>query len=243
MAGYRRVVKLVRSLGVEPIVHKVAGSLYRVETQEPVLHFTFDDGPHPDVTPDVLEVLDEYGAKATFFIVTKRAQQHPDLVAETLRRGHEIALHTRTHPRLTELSSKKLDEEIRGAQADLEDVAGREVRWFRPPYGAQNLRSLAVVRRGRMRTLLWSLDSKDWKGLTPDTALAPSLGGLVPGAVVLLHDIPVDEEEGDDVSRGFISKADLTRLLLEETSRRGLKPVSLDELLDAGIERRKAKLG
>lgn len=243
MTQSRRAVRIVRSLGLERPIHAIAGSLFQVMTDEPVFHLTFDDGPHPEITPRVLDVLDEYRAKATFFVLTERAQQHHELLHETMHRGHDIALHTRTHPRLTETPWNRLRDEICAARRDLEEVAGIEIGWFRPPYGAQNIRSLSLVKACGMQTVLWSVDSRDWKGLTRDDPLQRSLKFLLPGGMLLMHDVPVGEDENEDDANGFIPKDELTRLFLEELALRKLEPVSLHALLAAGTPLRKAKFG
>lgn len=243
MTNRRRSVRFVKSLHIERPVHAVAGSLIGVTTTEPVFHLTFDDGPHPVVTPRILDVLDEHGAKATFFVLTQQAHTYPEVLAEVMRRGHELALHTRSHPRLTELSWRGLIDEIRYARHDLEQLAQREVRRFRPPYGAQNVRSLTVARASGMKTVLWSVDSRDWKGLTRDEPLERAMPWLRPGGMLLMHDTPVGDNEQDDDDRGFIPKDELTRLYLEELDHIGLQAVSLDELLSSGRKRRKAKFG
>jgi peptidoglycan/xylan/chitin deacetylase (PgdA/CDA1 family) len=168
---------------------------------------------------------------------------YPDLIHETMRRGHDIALHTRTHPRLTEVPLGRLRDEICAARRDLEEVAGIEVEWFRPPYGAQNIRSLSVVKACGMQTVLWSVDSRDWKGLTQENPLAKSLKGLEPGGILLLHDVPVGESEMEDAARGYLPKDELTRMFLDELAERGLEPVSLSSLLSSGEPLRRAKFG
>ncbi|MGD2060738.1 MAG: polysaccharide deacetylase family protein [Acidimicrobiia bacterium] len=227
-------------MGLEKPIHAMAGSLVGVNTSQPVFHLTFDDGPHPDVTPRVLDVLSEHQVTATFFVLTERAQQHPELIDRLKRQGHEIALHTRTHPRLTETPLAQMIDEIRHARRDLEEVTKTKVRWFRPPYGAQNLRSLAVVRASGMQTVLWSVDSWDWKGLTAENPLERRAERLTPGGILLMHDTPADES-GDDAAKGLIAKDELTALYLAELAKRGLEAVSLDDLLAAGTPTRRAK--
>jgi peptidoglycan/xylan/chitin deacetylase (PgdA/CDA1 family) len=243
LAESRRAVRVVRSIGLERPIHAVAGSLFRVTTDEPVFHLTFDDGPHPDITPRVLDVLDEFDTKATFFVLTDNAQKHPDLIRDTIKRGHGIGLHSRTHPRLTDMPLGRLRDEICAARRDLEAVAGIEIEWFRPPYGAQNIRSLSVVKMCGMQTVLWSVDSRDWKGLTAENPLERSLKFLEPGGILLLHDVPVGEDEEDDRSHGFVPKDELVRMFLVELRQRKLRPVSLTDLLAAGEPLRKAKFG
>jgi peptidoglycan/xylan/chitin deacetylase (PgdA/CDA1 family) len=242
MARYRRLTKFVRSLGVERAVHAVAGSAYAVDTTAPVFHLTFDDGPNPEVTPDVLDALDEFDAKATFFVLTERAEEHPEIVGETVRRGHRIGLHTRTHQRLSECSFSRLVDEVYTARRDLERVTGSPVRWFRAPYGSEGLRSLPVIRFAGMRSLNWSVDTHDWKGLAAEDPIGNWEKNVGAGGVALLHDVPAGDSIVEDDANGLIRKSDLTRKLLNLLTDRGLQPVSLDQLLAAGPALRRAKL-
>ena len=136
MARFGRAVAAARALRLERPINAVTGSIFEVETTEPVFHLTFDDGPHPDMTRRVLDTLERYEATATFFLVTRTAQTHPEIVQEVVARGHEIGLHSRTHMRLSTASWRDLNDEICAARRDLEEITGRAVHWFRPPYGA-----------------------------------------------------------------------------------------------------------
>jgi peptidoglycan/xylan/chitin deacetylase (PgdA/CDA1 family) len=227
---------------MERPVHFVVGTYYAVATARPCYHLTYDDGPHPEVTPQVLDALDEHGAKATFFVVADEARRHPELIAEELRRGHEVGLHSRTHPRLTKAGWRQLLDEIKRARHDLEEIAQREIRWFRPPYGAQSLSSLSVVRASRMKTLLWSVDSKDWRERGPDEPLELSVDSVAPGGVVLFHDTPGSREHGE-LPPPSMPKDELTRYFLDRLAGREMLPVGIDELMESGSPLRKAKLG
>ncbi|HEU4895284.1 MAG TPA: polysaccharide deacetylase family protein [Acidimicrobiia bacterium] len=242
MARYQRLTDFVRSLGIEKGVHAIAGSAYAVDTDEPVFHLTFDDGPNREVTPDVLDALDEFGAKATFFVLTSRAQEHPELVAETMARGHLVGLHTRTHTRLSDCNFSQLVDEVYTARKDLEEVTGVPVEWFRAPYGAEGARSLPVIRFAKMKSLNWSVDTHDWKGLDAASPIGGWRERIGSGGVALLHDVPSGETVGDDDANGFVRKGDLTRALLRELRDRELAPVSLPELLATGPTLRRAKL-
>ncbi len=220
----------------------MAGSVCEVSTSRPVFHLTFDDGPHPEVTRAVLDVLGESKVPATFFLLVDNAKRHADLVEETLARGHEIGLHGRTHLRLSSASWSAIKDEVAKAHDELEDVSGHEVKFFRPPYGAHGIRSLAVTRARRMKTVLWSVDTDDWKGITPADPLQGTTARMAPGGISLQHDTPAGESVADDQGRGLIGKDVLTREVLAEMARRGLQPVSLDELLSAGDPVRRAKV-
>ena len=240
MAG--SMTRLPKSFRLDRPVHAVFGSIYEVRTEEPIVHLTYDDGPHPEVTSAVLDVLDEFGIEATFFMLTRQAERHPDLVGEVRRRGHAIALHTRTHRPLPELGWRQLIDEVITARKDLEAIAGVPVRWFRPPYGADGWRGVPITRVGKMTSVAWTADTHDWKGLTGEDPLRNARKNLRPGAIVLMHDVPATGSRQEDESRGLVTKEALTRLLVDEIERRGLQPVSLDRLLRAGPPVKRVRL-
>jgi peptidoglycan/xylan/chitin deacetylase (PgdA/CDA1 family) len=243
MARYRKTARFVRSLRLERAAHLLAGSLCEVATERPVFHVTFDDGPHPDVTPKVLDALDEHSAPATFFLLTENAEKHPELVEEIMRRGHEIGHHSRTHPRLSTAPWGTLTDEILASRRDLERVAGRPIKLFRPPYGAHGLRSLYMVKGAGLKTVLWSVDSEDWKGLpASEDPLERTRQRIARGGILLLHDRPAGESVEEDRHLDRIAKDDLTRRYLEELAGVGLETVSLDELLASGDQVRRAKV-
>lgn len=242
MARKRRAAQVARALGLSRALDVVAGSLCEVATTRPVFHLTFDDGPHPEVTPAVLDVLAEDDVPATFFLLADPATRHPEIVREVLARGHEIGLHGRTHLRLSTAPWNAITDEISKAHAELEEVAGRPVKFFRPPYGAHGIRSLYVTRARGMKTVLWSVDTDDWKGLARDNPLQGTTNRMAAGGISLQHDTPAGESVAEDEAKGLIRKDVLTREVLAEMDRRGLQPVSLDELLSEGRPVRRAKV-
>jgi peptidoglycan-N-acetylglucosamine deacetylase len=242
MARRRRGATALRSMGLGRVVDNVAGSLCEVDTDRRVFHITFDDGPHPEVTPAVLDVLDEHQVPATFFVLVDPAKAHPEVVAETLARGHRIGLHGRTHLRLSNASATAIADEVSRAHRELEEVVGGKVDLFRPPYGAHGLRSLLATRRRGMKTILWSVDTDDWKGLSPDSPLQGTTRRMAAGGIGLMHDTPARGTVEADRSEGLVRKQDLVRALVEEMARLQLRPVSLDELTSAGAPVRRAKV-
>lgn len=242
MARRRLIATVAGALGARRGIDAIAGSLCEVATSRPVFHLTFDDGPHPDVTPAVLETLAESNVRATFFLLADPAKRHPEIVRETVARGHDVGLHGRTHLRLSTASWSAIKDEISQAHAELEEVVGRPVRLFRPPYGAHGLRSLWLTKSRGMKTILWSVDTDDWKGLTPEEPLQGTTNRMAPGGIGLLHDTPAEGTVDADRLKGLIEKEALAKALIEEMSRRGLEPVSLEELLSAGQPVRRAKV-
>ncbi|HZQ04386.1 MAG TPA: polysaccharide deacetylase family protein [Gaiellaceae bacterium] len=150
---------------------------------------TFDDGPHPQGTPAVLELLASRDAKATFFLVGEQVDRFPSLAAEIASAGHEVAVHGYRHRLLLRRSPSGFAADLDRAVAAIGEATGRAPAVYRPPYGIFSLPALAVVRRRRLTPLLWTRWGKDWR---PD-ATGPSISALAcaslaPGDVVVLHD-------------------------------------------------------
>jgi peptidoglycan/xylan/chitin deacetylase (PgdA/CDA1 family)/glycosyltransferase involved in cell wall biosynthesis len=170
----------IRALPRRLLVRRGGGAARRVA-------LTFDDGPH-QMTDAYLDVLDRYGARATFFVVGKACAEHPEAAARMAARGHEVAGHGFTHRAFTKLEPDTLRDELDRTTALL--PAPRTSRpLVRPPYGATSLRSLALTARAGYTTVLWSRDSDDCRTYSPDevvSRLAPA--ELAPGEIVLLHE-------------------------------------------------------
>ncbi|HVR04647.1 MAG TPA: polysaccharide deacetylase family protein [Solirubrobacteraceae bacterium] len=150
---------------------------------------TFDDGPHPQGTPAVLDALAAAGAHATFFLVGEQVRRNPGLAAEIVAAGHGIGLHCDRHRNLLRLGPRQTLLDIRRAQAVVEEATGRAVGLYRPPYGILNATALACAHRSGWRTLLWSHWGRDWRArATPESIAAEVTSGVRPGAVLLLHD-------------------------------------------------------
>src|SRR4051812_38208877 len=136
---------------------------------------TFDDGPHPQGTPAVMEALARAGATATFFLVGEQAERRPALVAELVAAGHEIALHGHRHRNLMRLGARALAADLDRGAAVLADAAGGPVRRHRPPYGIYTKTGLELVRARGWETVLWSRWGKDWRRLTTPERIARRL--------------------------------------------------------------------
>jgi peptidoglycan/xylan/chitin deacetylase (PgdA/CDA1 family) len=150
---------------------------------------TFDDGPHPDGTPAVLDRLDELGWSATFFVLGSAVLQEPDVVREVMRRGHAIGVHGFDHRYLISRQPAAAWRDLTRATETVRAVTGTAVRWWRPPYGVLSGPALAGALRLGLRPLLWSAWGKDWTAdATPERVAATVGDGRLDGGVVLLHD-------------------------------------------------------
>lgn len=164
-------------------------SLPRVLPGATGVALTFDDGPHPEGTPAVLELLARAGACATFFVVGEQVRRRPELVAEIAAAGHQVALHGYRHRLQLRMTPGQVRDDITRGAATIEDVTGAAVAWHRPPYGIYSVAGLNAARAAGLRPLLWSRWGKDWRRFTTPRRIASrALRGLLPGDVILLHD-------------------------------------------------------
>jgi peptidoglycan/xylan/chitin deacetylase (PgdA/CDA1 family) len=181
---------------------------------------TFDDGPHAQGTPAVLEVLAGQQVKATFFLVGEQVRRNPSLPREILAGGHEIALHCDRHRNLLRLGPRQVREDIARAHDTITAATGREPKLYRPPYGVLNAAALREARARGWRTLLWSQWGRDWEArATPESIAMRVTDGASGGAVLLLHD--ADDYSAPDSWRRTV--AALPRVL-ETMRERGLEP-------------------
>ncbi|HEY3001306.1 MAG TPA: polysaccharide deacetylase family protein [Kribbellaceae bacterium] len=144
-----------------------------------VVYLTFDDGPDPRWTPQVLDLLQRYDASATFFMLGDEVDAHPGLVRQVRDAGHAIGNHSVDHKDLTKVSAARLRAEIAGGPAS---------RCFRPPYGATNARVRAAIRAAGLRQVLWDVDPDDWQRPGAPVIASRILTHVHNGDVVLMHD-------------------------------------------------------
>lgn len=150
---------------------------------------TIDDGPEPEVTPQVLEILDRYQVKATFFCIGKRAKLYPELTKEIVQRGHEVGNHSQRHHHNFSLSgTKAITREVASAQQTLTDITGVVPKFFRAPAGLRNMFLAPVLARLNLQLAHWSIRAYDTKVKNPEQVSIKLLSGLKPGAILLLHD-------------------------------------------------------
>jgi peptidoglycan-N-acetylglucosamine deacetylase len=150
---------------------------------------TFDDGPHPEGTPAVLEVLARAGARATFFVIGEQVRRRPELVARSAAAGHGIALHGDRHRLQLRLSAAAIAADLARGTAAIEDAAGTTPAWHRPPFGIYSPAGLRAARTAGLAPLLWSRWGRDWRKLTtPDRIASRATHGVIAGDVILLHD-------------------------------------------------------
>jgi peptidoglycan/xylan/chitin deacetylase (PgdA/CDA1 family) len=151
---------------------------------------TFDDGPHPEGTPAVLEVLAGAGARATFFLIGEQVRCRPELAARIAAEGHAVALHGYRHRLQLRLTPAQVAEDIARGVAAIQDAVGpAPLHRHRPPYGIYSPAGLRAARAAGLSPLLWSRWGRDWrKFTTPRLIAGRATRGVIPGDVILLHD-------------------------------------------------------
>jgi peptidoglycan-N-acetylglucosamine deacetylase len=150
---------------------------------------TFDDGPHPEGTPAILDVLAAAGARATFFLIGEQVERRPELAARIAAEGHVVALHGYRHRLQLRLSSRVVTDDLRRGAAAIHQATGRAPVLHRPPYGIYSPAGLRAARTAGLEPLLWSRWGKDWrKFTTPRRIVRRATRGVIGGDVILLHD-------------------------------------------------------
>jgi peptidoglycan/xylan/chitin deacetylase (PgdA/CDA1 family) len=162
------------------------GSLIRVATREPAIALTFDDGPDPQETPRVLDVLERHGARGTFFQVGKSVERYPEIVARAAAAGHALANHSWDHPSFRQIRGSYRRAQIRWCGEALAPHGG--TRLFRPPFGEQSLASRLDALRCGHRVVCWDVVAEDWRDDPADVLVARVMRRLRRGSIVLFHD-------------------------------------------------------
>ena len=175
-----------------PVAPRAAASLRIARTLGPRsagIALTFDDGPHPEGTPAVLELLAQAGYKATFFMIGEQVERRPALARQVAAEGHGVALHGYRHRLQLRRRRSALEADVDRGLGVIEHATGVRLTHHRPPYGVYSPAGLDVVTGRGLKPLLWSRWGKDWRRFTtPERIARRVIGGLSDGDVVLLHD-------------------------------------------------------
>ncbi len=156
---------------------------------EKLVALTFDDGPHPRYTDEVLAVLDKYGVKATFFMIGINITYWPQVAKRVHMAGHEIGNHTFTHPHLKQLGEEALLSEIEDCNREIAGITQKPPLLFRPPEGAKDTTACRALAKKGITPVMWSIDTNDWRGGKPPLLMAKEILKQVKGGdIILCHD-------------------------------------------------------
>ncbi|RME70602.1 MAG: polysaccharide deacetylase family protein [Chloroflexi bacterium] len=159
-----------------------------VHTSQKLIALTFDDGPHPAFTPRLLELLAQYRARATFFMVGQHVEQWPNLARQVVQAGHEAGNHTFTHSRLVGRTPWAVAGELLRCKRAIRRATGVSPRLMRPPEGKQDVIAFLTARLLGYRVVHWSASAFDWRGDPAEVVTRRVLSGVGRGAIVLMHD-------------------------------------------------------
>jgi peptidoglycan/xylan/chitin deacetylase (PgdA/CDA1 family) len=187
---------------------------------------TFDDGPDPDSTPLLLDVLGELGLKATFFVVGEQLMKHHAIAREALARGHELGLHCFEHVAYDTLPGRMASDDVARALGTFEAAVGRRPRFFRPPYGLFDEPSYQACGDLGLEPVYWSAWGLDWEAISPERIAELVTRDLADGAIVLLHDSPryAPRPSAD-------TTVEAVRLIAEKAASLGLSPGPLGHMV------------
>lgn len=162
--------------------------LYQEPTEKKVIALTFDDGPYPPYTQDLLKLLAEEKVHVTFFLVGENAVKHSDLIRQEMAAGHEIALHSYIHQDQLKLKPEEVRANLERGKAALKQITGKDVQYFRPPHGFKDWLVLDEIQRAGLEAVNWSVIPRDWTNPGADVIAERVISKAHPGAIVLLHD-------------------------------------------------------
>ena len=205
-----------------PRVAAWLGIVRRQESADGVA-LTFDDGPHSQGTPLVLEALREAGAAATFFLAGEQVERRPSLAAEIVAAGHRVELHCHRHRNALRLTTRQFIEDAERGRATIEEATGQAVADHRPPYGIYTGGALRACRQRGWRPVLWSRWGRDWRGsATAKSTARRAIDSVASGDIVLLHDADYYSAPGS-----WARTVAALPIILAELENDGLKTVSL----------------
>ena len=177
-----------------------------VSTSQKAVAITFDDGPNPIYTPQVLEIFAKAEGKATFFMIGEQMEKNPELVKEAAEQGHEIGNHTYTHPKLTELTPADCLAEIERTEQMIRELTGKKPVTFRPPYLDYNHETISVVEsKGYSMIGALNLEAQDWEQPGVDHILAASKKSVKNGSILIFHDGYGDRSQTIQAVRELVS--------------------------------------
>lgn len=199
------------------VLGRPTNEIHNLRAGGPHVALTFDDGPHPVLTPVILDLLDRYGARGTFLLIGKQAETYPELVRMIADRGHEIGNHSYSHRNLTDLSQLEVERELVMTRQIVRRACGRFITLFRPPGGHYNATVRAATRATGFSPLFWNENIGNYAGRAPDEIVPSMLRKVGNSGIILLHN-------------GYDETPAILPALLNELSTRGYRMGTVSEL-------------
>lgn len=161
--------------------------IYSVDRNDSKISISFDCAYGADYTYKLLDILDEYNVKCTFFVVKFWAEKYPDVLKEIVKRGHEVGTHSSTHPNMSKLSEDKIRNELISSMEKITEITGEKVELFRPPYGDYDNKVISVSESLSLYTIQWDVDSIDWKDISAKEIVNRVVKRTKSGSIILCH--------------------------------------------------------
>lgn len=203
-------------------------------TQNPaagkIVALTFDDGPYPPYTQELLQVLKRQNVRATFFMVAENAARHPELVRQIAAQGHTVALHAERHRDFLKLTCEEQQADVAEGKAILEKLSGQQISLMRPPHGFRDWSVLATLRANGLTAVNWSVIPRDWTNPGAAVIVDRVLAQVTPGAIILLHD---GDSPKYQASRAQTIQA--TQIIINKLRAAGYNFVTVNELMAKGV--------
>ena len=205
-----------------------SGTVYRVKTKQKVVALTFDDGPSPEWTPQILDALKAANVKATFFMIGHHVKKYPEIARRVAEEGHTIGNHTYAHSVLLYYTPEEVEEEIKYTELVIKEVTGQKTKFFRPPKAWTMKDMKDKVKAMGYEIVLWSLNSKDWVTFNHRYIVKLLTFQARSGDILLFHDSGnVMSAEGGDRSQTVAA----IPLLAKRLRRNGFEFVTIEEML------------
>lgn len=185
-----------------------------IDPNKPMVALTFDDGPTRDNTVRILEILEKYNARATFFTVGYNMDGNEDIIQKIAEQGSEVANHTASHKDLAKLTAEEINYEVNSVADKIKSLTGQKNVLIRPPYGSVNDLVMSTLTEP---VILWSIDTEDWKTKDPEATLNHVKATVFDGAIILMHDLHAET-------------VDATEKLMEYLTSEGYQVVTVSEM-------------
>lgn len=206
-------------------------AVLHANTDKKYVALTFDDGPNPPFTDQIIDVLDKYGVKATFFVVGQEVRKYPGTFRKIVKKGHEMGNHSWDHTRLTYKSYGYISNQISSTDKIIRDYGYVGTIYFRAPFGHKLIVLPYILNESNRLHILWDIELYDWDSPPPELMLSKLDEKISPGSIILLHDGDAVAKDGVKAPRA--ATVEVTKLILEKYIKQGYKFVTISELLDA----------
>lgn len=196
-----------------------------------VISISFDDGPHPEYTNEILDILKTYNIKATFFVLGLHAEKYPDVIQRIVDEGHEIGNHSYSHIDMKKSNKKLIKSELEKTQNIIYSITNIKPTVFRPPYGNYNQNVLDEANLSNLQLILWTYyqDSKDWSNPGVEVIVNTTLSNIQNGDIILFHDYIYKKES---------HTVDALKIIIPDLLNDGFNFVTISELMSISQERK-----